>query len=534
MGFDLTIGGTPQVRAYLGTTPIKRTYVGGTHVWPPFSTTVTWVASQVFSGTTSTAFPTHAVGDLLVIAAHGITAPTAPTGWTVVRSTTDTTAPNVTLAYRYAAATNTVTGSWMNNAYGTAYVFRGARRTNPIGAFATDLGATASTAVTAPALTQTDTSGASLVTHSYYNTGSTGGWVNKSPGNFYQRNLNARLANNQAIDTTTTVVESSTMTHTFADKWRSTAFEVLPDDGRMWVVSANTVSGATGTFTGHQPGDLLITIAQIQNTTAAFSPPTPPNTGGTVPTWHVAYDSNISSVQGAPNLSAKIGYAVATASNHTSGTWTNAVFLTTIVVRGADQTNPLGGVAGDLQTNITAPTITTPSVTMVDRSGNSMVFGYLCSSSTSASNCYTANPPEGWTSRVRTTKTAIDTRFDGTGAGVTESHTISGLNWRTATFEVKSAPGAIKDPPYLYDVEIEYLPNYEVRFTALTGYDPDPDNDAFFFRATPDNGSDGYKGRTFTAKFTPTVSAQNCTLQDYWGGPDGDARTITFQVTPRP
>jgi hypothetical protein len=225
MAFGTTIGGTPMTRAYVGSTPVIRLYAGDKHVWPPFSATVTYVGSQVFTGTASVNFPTHTPNDLLVIYSVGGAAPTAPPGWTAV-PTGQSGNPAGTLAYKYATGTTASTGTWTGNAAGVLYVFRNTHPTTPFGTIGTSVGSGAVT--TAPAITLTDPSGASLVAHNYFNNGTTGSWTNKAPANFIIKNLNARMASTLAVDTTGPGVVASSLTHSSAQTWRSLAFEVLP------------------------------------------------------------------------------------------------------------------------------------------------------------------------------------------------------------------------------------------------------------------------------------------------------------------
>jgi hypothetical protein len=221
MAFGMTIGGAAMDRAFVGETPVKRIYAGDKHVWPPISTTVTYVSSQVFTGTTNTSFPTHSTGDLLVVVSAG---GTAPAGWTVAHQTS-TGAPVLTMAWKIAPGAGTGTGSWLNNLIGCMYVYRGMDAAAPVGAVGSSGGT--GTVASPPELTLTGGGGESLVTHCYYNNGSSGIWVNKIPGNFLSKNQNARIANNQMIDTRASVADSSSMTHTVSAAWRGLAFEVL-------------------------------------------------------------------------------------------------------------------------------------------------------------------------------------------------------------------------------------------------------------------------------------------------------------------
>jgi hypothetical protein len=225
MAFGTTIGDTPLVKAYVGTTPAIRMYAGDKHVWPPISATVTYIGSQVFTGTTSVNFPTHSPGDLLVILSVGGAAPTPPSGWTAVH-TSPSGNPAATIAYKWATGTTASTGTWTGNAAGTMYVFRGANTATPFGAIGTSVGASGTT-VTAPGITLTDPSGNSAVVHAFYNNGTTGAWVAKIPANFISKNQQARLASNQMIVTEAAATDPSVMTHSASSSWRSLAFEVL-------------------------------------------------------------------------------------------------------------------------------------------------------------------------------------------------------------------------------------------------------------------------------------------------------------------
>jgi hypothetical protein len=226
MAFGTTVGGTPLDKVYIGTTPVLRTYVGDKHVWPPYSSRVAYVGSQVFTGSTSTAFPPHTPNDLLVIYAVGGAAPTAPAGWTAV-PTGQSGNPAGTLAYKWATSTSASTGVWTGNSAGIMYVFRDANQTSPFGAVGTTLGSTAGTVATAPAITLTEPDGSSLVAHNFYHDGTSGSWVNKAPANFIIKNLNARMASSLAIDTAGPSVVATSLTHGQSAKWRSLAFEVL-------------------------------------------------------------------------------------------------------------------------------------------------------------------------------------------------------------------------------------------------------------------------------------------------------------------
>jgi hypothetical protein len=116
-------------------------------------------------------------------------------------------------------------------------------------------------------------------------------------------------------------------------------------------------------------------------------------------------------------------------------------------------------------------------------------------------------------------------------------YVLSGGVW-TQVWPGDSPP--VEEPPYLYAVEVEYLPNYVVNFTAKKGLPYDPDSDeAFMFRCVQ-MPKDGYTGREFTKQWSVNgYGGLDCTLQDLWGDgvPANNAemmKTVSFQIHPRP
>jgi hypothetical protein len=105
---------------------------------------------------------------------------------------------------------------------------------------------------------------------------------------------------------------------------------------------------------------------------------------------------------------------------------------------------------------------------------------------------------------------------------------LAGGAWKVVWEEPVAA-----EPPYLYDITIEYLPNYEVKFTAKIGAPEDPE-DAFMFRCVQ-MPRDGYTGRVFNKTWVANgYSKLDCTLEDMSNVPGRDRRTINFFITPRP
>lgn len=125
-------------------------------------------------------------------------------------------------------------------------------------------------------------------------------------------------------------------------------------------VGAQGAAAATVTIPTHQIGDLILIFAYRDGSNTA---PSTPAAGGTVPTW-VLIGSD-----GANTNSTNFRYAVATATNTTSGTWTNATELLCLVYRGAR----VGAAAGTGANNTT--TINYPALTLQRTDNSSWVVG---------------------------------------------------------------------------------------------------------------------------------------------------------------
>ena len=120
--------------------------------------------------------------------------------------------------------------------------------------------------------------------------------------------------------------------------------------------------------------------------------------------------------------------------------------------------------------------------------------------------------------------------------------------WKDVVSVKVSTPGGWKpvwpdaappEPPYLYDVQVEYLPNYEVKFTAKKGRPYDPNEDEYFMFRCVQMPRDGYVYRDFTKQWAVNGYGKlDCTLEDCFGdgNPANNAEmrtTISFQITPR-
>jgi len=162
---------------------------------------------------------------------------------------------------------------------------------------------------------------------------------------------------------------------------------VLGSTAVQQVGTPTTAAATSLTLPTHQPGDMIVIIARRGSTSA----PSVPSASGTVPQWNLI-SPNTAGVPatGANTLNQVVAYTIATASNHTSGTWTNANHLIAVVLRATNNGNlSIGGYAS--QNNNSSTSIARPNPTnMLDvpTSGGQL---YLTAVSKAAGNTTTAS-----------------------------------------------------------------------------------------------------------------------------------------------
>jgi hypothetical protein len=271
-------------------------------------------------------------------------------------------------------------------------------------------------------------------------------------------------------------------------------------------------------------GDLIVVFAQNHNTLSAAAP-TMPAAAGTVPAWNTLYKNTSS--EGVP---IHVGWFLATATDHTCGAWTGANGVSAVVFTNVHQTHPIGS-SGGVKTISTAGA--SPVIPALEDPGPSALMTYYA---VAYSIGGFGDPPAGYVKHFSDARLCINSKVDTNAyAPVPMPHSSgASLTWRDVAFEVKAGEYVAPPPPEgLYEVLVEYLPAYEVRFTAKTSY-AESANDGFMFTSTPTGGHNGYVGRVFTQKWT-SQTVQTCTIQDiYGGGAGGTMNTITVSVSPKP
>lgn len=186
-------------------------------------------------------------------------------------------------------------------------------------------------------------------------------------------------------------------------------------------VGANGANAATVTLPAHQVGDLIVILAYRDGNTGL---PTVPTAGGTVPTWTQI------STGSANNNSARLHYTTATATNHTSGTWTNATEMVAVVYRGARIGNSAAsGSNGSI--------ITYPALTLVSTDGTSWVAGFAGHRTSTSVDL----PPTGMVKRGSSTNFSAaghDTNGGVTSWAAENVVQNASAGWRSFTLELQS------------------------------------------------------------------------------------------------
>lgn len=200
-------------------------------------------------------------------------------------------------------------------------------------------------------------------------------------------------------------------------------------------VGAQGNTGTTVTIPTHQAGDLILLFAYKDGSATSIGTPT---AGGTVPSW-ISINFGGSSLN-----STNFRYAVATASNTTSGTWSTATEIFCLVYRG---TKAIGASAA---ANNTTNVISYPELTLNRANGTSWVVGVA--GHRSATNVEQA--PTGMTNRVSSGTEAAGHDTDGTvSSWSTQTVTVNASSgWRSVTVELRDASLALSAEPGNYSL----------------------------------------------------------------------------------
>lgn len=202
--------------------------------------------------------------------------------------------------------------------------------------------------------------------------------------------------------------------------------------------TANANAGNSVTIPTHAIGDLIVLFAYRDGSTTQ---PSKPSAAGTVPAWN-----DIQSGTGANTNSERSAYFVATATNHTSGTWTNATGMIAVVIQG-HASSPIGGSArgGSTASN----SATAPSITQQQTNGKALILEFYGHRTVTA----WSSAPSGYTRQASVaTEVCFNTKDSSTtdGSIAQPATTSSSSGYRAQTIEIlgaETSPSVVLDSP---------------------------------------------------------------------------------------
>lgn len=148
----------------------------------------------------------------------------------------------------------------------------------------------------------------------------------------------------------------------------------------------------------HAVDDDIYIFAFRNNSTTV---PTKPTAALTVPAW-----ADIDAPPGSNGCSARTAHFKATATNHTSGVWTNATSMVVAVMRG-QAASPIGGHA--LSGGTAVNQAVAPATTLIKTDGTSIILEFHGQTGTNSLDNWDA-APTGYTRRAATTQASGSTR----------------------------------------------------------------------------------------------------------------------------
>ncbi|PVB27286.1 hypothetical protein D2E27_05540 [Mycobacteroides abscessus] len=159
----------------------------------------------------------------------------------------------------------------------------------------------------------------------------------------------------------------------------------VPVTNPVQIVAANANANNNVTIPAHLVGDLIVLAGYNPYATTA---PSKPSAAGTVPNWE--YIDNANSAGGSGIATACF---TATATNTTSGTWSNAGHMIAVVLRAHNPADPIGGHASQGGSS-SGPSLA-PAITLERTDGSSVVLEFHGHSNLSSTGWSSA--PAGYT-----------------------------------------------------------------------------------------------------------------------------------------
>lgn len=377
--YDTERFGNPAISLQIAPTGIASAEAfGNTTVVPPTAPGIQLIGASGNEGASLTSMPAHQAGDYisLFIFRDGVqTIPTPPTDgkWSLITTTASTALTAYIRAYMIAESSSETSGTWTNATGIAAVVYRGMEAFGSWGANNNSTGEPSYLAATINGALVTDGTSwySAAVGHR-----STNGTL-PAPTGMTNRVQVAGATNDVAMHDTNGGITTwaangggtAPVTGETASGWSTIVYEMLKEFStglnRPAIVAQRTYQAATGNMPLHAVGDMILVFA-FNGSTATL--PTVPTAGGTVPTF-----TQIQAPAAANTCAMRVHYAVATATNHTLGTWTNATNLIVLIIRGQNA-SPIGGNAS--QATSLNLTVNLPTVTMAVTNNSSLLLRF--------------------------------------------------------------------------------------------------------------------------------------------------------------
>lgn len=190
---------------------------------------------------------------------------------------------------------------------------------------------------------------------------------------------------------------------------------ILKEKPAVSLTGYASAAATSVTIPAHNIGDLIVIFAFRDGATSV---PTKPTTSGSIPTW-VDVDGGV----GGNSCTSRSAYCVATATNHTTGTWTNATGIIAVVITGQNYASPVGGHVVSGSTSGTSANA--PAVTLSDTRGASAILHFYGHCDVLA----WGSAPTGYTRQTEvTTEVALNTKDVTTSDGAISQPLTSGGN----------------------------------------------------------------------------------------------------------
>jgi len=325
----------------------------------------------------SITIPTHQAGDTIVIFAFedfGATLPTMPSAggtvpqWNPIEAKPGTFCA-MHVAWCIATDGSTTSGTWTNADKMQVAVLRNANPANPIGGHDI-VEVNTGSYIDMPSITLEVDDGSSQILYVPIRAGACTWDTTPSGYTLHEQTTTNPAGAILTKDDTTTdgsLRWNTNLTSGLGQAIGAT-IEVRKDPTPVKLIDSVYAASTSATIPAHKAGDIIVVWAYRSGSS---TPPTKPSASGTVPNW---IDIDSAGGEFPASNSCRTAYCVATTSNTTTGTWTNASHLIVAVLRCQG-----GAVIGghDVWFDNHATETVAPAVSMTQTDGTSALLHFV-------------------------------------------------------------------------------------------------------------------------------------------------------------